>query len=71
MLTHQLIQILLDDDQGISAKAYNAILDWLEGHDLALAKKLDSVVDTADDRWFIARGTDLSPTHNSPAMEAK
>ena len=71
MLTHQLIQILLDDDQGISAKAYNAILDWLEGHDLALAKKLDSVVDTADDRWFIAQGTDLSPNHNSPVLEAK
>ena len=71
MLTYQLIQTLLDDDQGVSTKAYNAILDWLEGHDLALAKKLDSVVDTADDRWFIAQGTDLSPAHNSPAMEAK
>ena len=65
MLTYQLIQTLLDDDQGVSTKAYNAILDWLEGHDLALAKRLDLAVDTADDRWFIPEGTDLSP--DSPA----
>jgi len=70
MLTYQLIQIILDDDQGVSTEAYNAILIWLEGHDLPLAKKIDSVIDTADDRWFIARGTDLSP--DSPvSMEAK
>ena len=70
MLTYQLIQILLDDDQGVSTEAYNAILIWLEGHDLPLAKKIDSVIDTADDRWFIPEGTDLSPV--GPAtMEAK
>ena len=65
MLTYQLIQILLDDDQGVSTKTYHAILDWLECHDLALAKRLDLAVDTADDRWFIPEGTDLSP--DSPA----
>ena len=65
MPTYQLIQILLDDDQGVSTEAYNAILQWLEGHDLALAKRLDLAVDTADDRWFIPEGTDLSP--DSPA----
>jgi hypothetical protein len=70
MLTYQLIQTLLDDDQGVSTKTYNAILDWLEGHDLALAKKLDSVVDSADGRWFIAEGTDLS-LDSSASMEAK
>jgi len=70
MLTYQLIQTLLDDDQGISTEAYNAILDWLEGHDLTLAKKLDSVVDTADGRWFIAKGTDLSPD-SSASVETK
>jgi hypothetical protein len=70
MLTYQLIQILLDDDQGVSTEAYDAILRWLEGHDLSLAKKIDSVIDTADDRWFIPEGTDLSP--DSPvSMEVK
>jgi hypothetical protein len=70
MLTYQLIQILLDDDQGVSTEAYNAILCWLEDHDLPLAKRLDSVIDAADDRWFIPEGTDLSPI-GPVSMEVK
>jgi hypothetical protein len=63
MLTYKLIHALLDDDHGISSEAYDALLNWLACHKNGspeLADRITEVAESADGRWYIPEGADLS-----------
>jgi hypothetical protein len=62
MLTYKLINTLLDDDDGISGEAYDALLNWLCCHKDGSPELAGLITDAAkaiDGRWFIPEGTNL------------
>jgi hypothetical protein len=63
MLTYRLIHALLDDEDGISDEAYDALLNWLCCHkdgSPELAGRITDVAKAANGRWYIPEGADLS-----------
>jgi hypothetical protein len=63
MLTYRLIHALLDNDEGISTEAYDALINWLACEvSLQLAEQIQDVVEATDGRWYLPEGTDLSST---------
>jgi len=62
MLTYRLIHALLDDEDGISCEAYDALLNWLACHkdgSPELAELITDVAKAANGRWYIPKGTDF------------
>ena len=62
MLTYRLIHALLDDEDGISSEAYDALLNWLCCHkdgSPELAELITDVAKAANGRWYIPKGTDF------------
>jgi len=71
MLTYRLIHALLDDDEGISTDAYDALINWLACEvSLQLADQVNDAVRATDGRWYLPEGTVLSPPNPTP-METK
>jgi hypothetical protein len=69
MLTYRLIHALLDDDEGISTEAYDALINWLACHkdgSLQLAEQIQDVVEATDGRWYLQEGFDLSLPNPAP-----
>ena len=65
MLTYRLIHALLDDSRGISAEAYDALINWLACHKNGCLELAERITDVAwssdiDGRWYIPEGADLS-----------
>jgi len=62
MLTYRLIHALLDDEDGISGEAYDALLNWLCCHkdgSPELAERITDAAKAANGRWYIPEGADL------------
>lgn len=73
MLTYRLIRALLDDDHGISAEAYDALLNWLACHkngNLELAERITDAAESTDGRWYIPEGFRFS-RHEPSRTEVK
>tara|TARA_R110000851_G_scaffold89536_2_gene195119 strand:- start:97 stop:288 length:192 start_codon:yes stop_codon:yes gene_type:complete len=53
------IQALLDDDNGISDKAYRELIKFLSAYEPKLERTVRAVAKCTDGRWYIPEGCDL------------
>ena len=56
-----LIQALLDDDHGISDKAYMELIKFLSVYEPKLERAVRVVAKCTDGRWYIPEGCDVAP----------
>ena len=58
----ELIENLLDDDEGISSEAYSSLLNYLATiNEPGLLEEVNNRVKTTDDRYYFPRGPEWQP----------
>ena len=68
----ELIENLLDDDEGISSEAYSSLLNYLATIDEpGLLEDINNQVDSADGRYYFPRGAKWVSTEAQPDISKK